>query len=248
MKKLLAILLVFALILALAACGKTETPAEPGATATPGATAEPTPEPTPAPTTETWYGQSRGMDVTLALASDGTYSVALGDKQTTGAWEEKDGGIVLDGDENAPLYKVNDGLLWQSMGIFLSVEHPELSAYTPAEVLKDGVTAETFNGYWQSAFVDADGAILSAFEVNDQTDVYVEAPRAALGGPLFGDVTVDMSMKDGALSWSEGGVSVKLQLQADGLMRMTLTAPDNDMTLYLMSVYVEGISPAPAEG
>lgn len=246
MKKLLAIFLTVTLILALTACGKTETP-EPETSATPGATAEPTPEATPAPTVEEWYGQSRGVELTLALSSDGTYTLAMGGETKSGAWAEADGGIALDGDESAPLYEVNGQLMWPGMGLYLSAEKPELGAYVPAEVLTDGVTAELFNGYWQSAFVDADGVILSAFELDDQTDVVIQAPRVALGGPLFGDVAVDMAFSDGALTWSEGGVSVRLQLQADGLMRMTLSAPDSDMVLYLLPVYVEGLSPEPAE-
>lgn len=262
MKKLFAIFLAFTLILALAGCGKTDAPAEPEDAATPGTTAEPeaTEDPstpaqsavdqddTPEVTVETWYGLSLGLPVTLALSSDGTYTLSLAGEDRSGAWAEADGGIVLDGEETAPLYQVSDTLLWQGMGIFLTAEPPEAGAYAPAELVKDGVTAETFNGYWQSAYVDADGAILSAHELDDKTDVYIEAPRAALGGPLFGDVAVDMAFVDGALTWSEGGVSVKMELQSDGLLRMTLAAPDSGMTLYLLPTYVEGLSPEPTEG
>ena len=244
MKKLLAMLLAFALILALAACGNTEAPAQ---TEAPAATAELTPEPTPAPPVETWYGSSRGLELTLALSSDGTYTLAQGGKTKSGAWELKDGLIALDGEEEGSLIPLEDELYWLALELFLTSEEPEFDAYVPEDVLSDGVTAELFNGYWTSLYVETDGAILLADDLGDKTEVVIEAPRAALGGPLFGDVTVDMSFADGALTWTADKVSVKLQLQADGLLRMTLKAPDSDMTLYLTPTYVPGLSPELAE-
>ena len=77
------------------------------------------------------------------------------------------------------------------------------------------------------------GAILTAESVNEVTDVYIEAPRAALGGPLFGDVIVDMTEENGALIYAGGDVSVTLAMQADGLMRMTLENGGEEMILYL---------------
>ena len=272
MKKLLAIVLAFTLILALAACGKTETSTTPETTVTPEPTEAPetettTAEPASEPTVETWYGLSRGLELTLALSSDGSYtlttgpSVILSDSEGSekdssaslqndmkvGTWDLKDGLIALDGEKEGSLFKVNGLLAWPALGLYLSTEKPEYGAYVPADVIMDGVTAELFNGYWQSLYVDADGTILSADDLGDKTDIFIEAPRAALGGPLFGDVTVDMTYADGALTWTAENVSVKLQLQSDGLLRMTLTAPDSNMTLYLLPVYVEGISPEPAE-
>lgn len=272
MKKMLAILLAFTLIFALAACQKAETPAAPETaanTAAPAAaSAEPAaelPEPTepvaeptepgivlvepsnpaPAPEPETWYGQSRGMDLVLTLQPDGSYALSLGGETSNGAWTEGDDGIILDGNDAAPLYRVDGRLLWLSMGLSLSGEAPAFGAYAPAEVLTEGVTAELFNGYWKSAYIDADGTILPAYELDDKTDIYIEAPKAALGGPLFGDTAVEMTFADGALNWAEEGVSVKLELQADGFLRATLTAPNANMTLYLLPQYAEGLSSAP---
>ena len=102
-------------------------------------------------------------------------------------------------------------------------------------------------GDWTSFYVLADGAVLPSAELGDKTDVYVEAPRAALGGPLFGDAVVDMAFSGGTLRFEADKLSVTLQLQADSLMRMTLKAPDSDMTLYLVPTYVEGLSPEPTE-
>ena len=209
----------------------------------------------------------------MALSSDGTYTLAQGGETKSGVWELKDGLIALDGEKEGSLIPLEDELYWLALELFLTSEEPEFDAYVPADVLSDGITAELFNGYWTSLYVDADGAILSAADLGDKTDVYVEVPaakaedadegadaaettaapaepvpRVALGGPLFGDVTVDMSFADGALTWTADKVSVKLQLQADGLLRMTLKAPDSDMTLYLTPTYVPGLSPELAEG
>mgnify|MGYP002626223300 CR=1 FL=1 len=250
MKRYLAIVLAFTLILALAACGKTEAPADDvilsGSEGSEDSSASPQNDREEV-TVETWYGVSSGLELTLALSSDGTYTLNQGGESKSGTWELKDSLIALDGEEEGSLFKVNGLLAWPALGLYLSTEKPEYGAYVPADVIRDGVTAELFDGYWQSAYVDAAGAILSADDLGDKTDIFIEAPRAALGGPLFGDVTVDMSFADGALTWTAENVSVKLQLQSDGLLRMTLTAPDNDMTLYLLPVYVEGISPEPAE-
>lgn len=277
MKKMLAILLAFTLIFALAACQRAETPVAPetaantvapaAAPAEPAAEpAEPAaelPEPTepvteptepgivmvemsepaPAPEPETWYGQTRGMNLVLTLNPDGSYVLSLGEETSNGAWTEDDG-IVLDGNDAAPLYRVNGGLMWSAMGLTLSGEAPAFDIYEPADVVAESATAELFNGYWKSAYIDADGTILSAYELNDKTDLYIEAPKAALGGPLFGDVGLEMTFAEGALIWTEGDVSIRLELQEDGLLRMTLTAPTTSMTLYLLPQYVEGISPA----
>ena len=249
MKRTLAILLAFALIFALAACGQTETPA-PETEAAPAATAELTPEPTPAPRVETWYGERRGVELTLALSSDGSYTLTLGKEAKSGTWSMKDGGIVLDGDEAAPLYRVDGKLMWQGLGLSLSAERSGVSAYAPAELLSEGVTAAAFGGYWKSAYVDVKGVILPAARLGDKTDLFVDAAdaasatvKAALGGPLFGDAVVNMRFEDGALRCAADAVSVELRIQADGLLRMTLSAPDGDMVLYLAPDYVEGLSP-----
>ena len=296
MKRKTLILISLCLILALAACGKTEAPA-PEVTPTPGATEAPTPEPTPTPTAETWYGLAGNTELCLSLWSDGTYTLAAGssvipsapsvilseqsepkdlsqDSSTSaqsasaqndtlsGTWVEKDGSIYLDGEEAPTLIVLGDRLSWPEAGLFLTAEKPEVGAYTPAEPLT-GADAALLNGYWTSLFVQADGAILPAADLNDRTDVYIEvpspggeggtaqavtdevSPRAALGGPLFGDTIVDMTASAGALTHSADGATVTLALQQDGFLRLTLTTPDGDMVIYLQRTYVEGLDPAP---
>lgn len=249
MRKTLSLLIAFTLILALAACGQTAAPDEPEATAAPAATTEPVQEPTQEPTqepaAENWYGQSRGMAVTLTLLSDGTYTMELAGETKVGTWQEEGGEITLDANGEASFLRLGDTLCWIGMGINLASEEPTYGVYVPAELLTD-VPAETFNGYWTSIYVDAEGNLLPASEVRDVTDIYIEAPRAALGGPLFGDVVVDMTFSDGTLSWAEGDVSVLFQLQEDGILRATLGAPGGDMVLYLAPTYAEALD-GPAE-
>ena len=250
MKKLLAIFVAFTLILALAACGKGDatvgdvilSDSEGSADSLPSAQND------KEPTVETWYGLSRGLPLTLALSSDGTYTLSLAGEDKSGAWEEIGGEIRLDGEERASFLRLGDRLRMAD-GTFLGTQAPNLGVYTPAEVLTQGVTAATFNGYWTSAYVDVNGIPVPAGELGDDTDLVVEGERAALGGTLFGDVIVDMSFADGALSCKANSVTVTLQLQADGLMRLTLSGGSaGDMTIFLLPQYVEGLSPEPAEG
>lgn len=248
MKKLLSILLALALALTLAACGQpTGAPAE-----TPAAPAEPELEAEPEAelTSVTWYGTEQGIDMTLTLTSDGTYAMELGGEVKSGVWTEDGGEITLD-DDGAPTFlDLGDSLYWLGMETYLTDEEDVFGVYRPADVLTEGVTASDYNGYWKSLYVETDGAIFAADELDDRTDVYIEAPRAALGGPLFGDVMVELTRADSALSWSEGDISVTLALQEDGLLRLTLADADGDMILYLMPVYVDALddTEAPAEG
>lgn len=191
-----------------------------------------------------WFAQVRGLDLILTLTDDGTYTVRFGAETNHGVWTMTDAGICLDGADAPTLYLTGERLTWTARGVFLMRDQLAGSAYSPAELLMEGVAAETFNGYWTCCFLDAGGAVLPACELYEATDVYVEASRAALGGPLFGDVAVDMVFEDGALAFVQDDVSVSLALQTDGLMRMTLAAPDAALTLYLMRTQAESASPA----
>ena len=66
----------------------------------------------------------------------------------------------------------------------------------------------------------------------------------ALGGPLFGDVGVEMTFENGALSYTQDALTVTLALQSDGLLRLMVNNTSESLTLYLIGNYVEGISPA----
>ena len=190
-----------------------------------------------------WYAQLRGMDLSLTLAADGAYGLSFAGETTEGTWRLTDGMIYLDEGADPALYRVEDKLYWTDLGVYLTREQP-VGAYVPGDLLTAGVTADLFNGYWTSLFVEAGGAVLPAYELNDETDVYVEAPKAALGGPIFGDVAVDMTFENAALTWAEGDTAVSLALQSDGLLRLTVSAPDAALTVYLSRVATEPVPEA----
>ena len=232
MKKIVIMLLALSMAAALAACGNAG-----GETAE---TQEETAGGQPAaeefgPEDEyagAWYGLVGGMEMVLDLNSDGRYIITFAGGEENGSWRLSDEGIVLDADETATLTVQGEQLFWPGSNVYFNREVQAAGAYSPAELLTD-VDSEVFNGYWRSRFVETAGAILTAESVNEVTDVYIEAPRAALGGPLFGDVVVDMTAENGALVFSEGDVSVTLALQEDGFLRMTLENGDEEMVLYL---------------
>lgn len=256
MKKLLTIFLLLATVFALTACGTNEGA---GQETSPSSEATLAPAvPTPELTAEDWYGWTRGIELYLSLVSDGSYTMTMGEEERFGSWEKTDGVIVLDGEEASTFLIDGDKLNLHSGGLILSREESDRGGwYMPAE-LRANVTAEDYDGYWTSSYVKSDEAILSAGDVGDRTDVYIQMPleydlireeseelsereaarnttaRAALGGPLFGDVIVDMAFSDGALHYGDGDISVAMQLQEDGLMRMTLAGGGSNMVLYLL--------------
>ena len=251
MKKLLALLLAFALILALAACGETETPpAEPTAqTQEPAAPApEETPEtvrpeipdpPAPPAPEEAflgeWYGMLRVVSLCLDLHADGSYQLSIPsapEESMEGTWALNDGFICLDGDDASPLSVLGDGLYWPLAEIVFTRAEPK-APYTPAALRSDTALGE-MDGYWICSFVDLDGEIWPADLFGEDTDLYIEGERAALGGELFGDVLVVLDFADGVLSMSSEGASLQLGLLEDGMLRLVLSDEGGEaMVLYL---------------
>lgn len=250
MKKLLALLLAFALILALAACGETETPpAEP--TEAPE-TAPPAPEETPEeefpeipeppvpPAPEEaflgeWYGVLRVVSFCLDLRADGSYLLSIPsapEESVEGTWALNDGFICLDGDETAPLSVVGEGLYWPLTEVVFTRAEPA-AVYTPA-ALRSNTAFGDMDGYWVCTFVDLDGEIWPAELFGENTDLYIEGQRAALGGDLFGDILVNLVFEDGVLSFADGSDSLRLALQEDGMLRLVLSDEAGEaMVLYL---------------
>ena len=228
MKRFLTIFLSLTLIFALVSCGKTEEPDAPVAVDTETVTAAP----------ESiyygkWYGSVHGLSVCLDLQEEGKYSISFPSdpgKSESGTWKLESGRIWLDGDETDPLIPADDYLQWSAMGTVLSRE--EKVIYTPAAVRTDA-SQEEMNGYWVSLYVETDGAVLFADDLQNFTDVYIEGERAAMGGPLFGDVAVDVKYANGTLTFEESGVTVKMSLQEDGLLRMDLKGGSEEMTIWL---------------
>ena len=257
MKKLFAILLALTMILALAACGETaaETAAETEAPAAEDGAVNDLPDddaaeeesgepddpgeeydaPEEGEVTGLWYCSFGAANLSLELREDGAYTVAFPkdpEGSVTGAWEERDGFIYLDGDETAPLAPYGVLLAWPAAGVYLSREEPA-PLYVPAatlETLPEGI----LDGYWVAAFLELDGEVFSVEDLNERMDLYVEGSRAALGGPVFGDQIVDLEVLENGLSFSGEGFRVDMSLQADGFLRLSMEADGEGALVYYL--------------
>lgn len=190
-----------------------------------------------------WYCVLHTQVLTLTQQEEGNYTVTYAGETIEGTWKLEDGFIYLDEDTSPAFLPIGDKLSWIGPEEFLSREEPKTGEYHPGEVLT-GIEPGTLDGCWKSIYVDADGIVIPAEDAGDNTDLYLEGETAALGGALFGDVIVDMVFADDALTFAADGVSIVLQLQNDGFMRMTLTTPENEeLLIYLIPTYVEGLSP-----
>ena len=228
MKKLLAILLSFALLLVPAlALGEEETPAD---------------------ITGLWYTEVEGMVVELTLNADGTYAVAIPaqpGESVTGAWAEKDGFLYFDGSDLPEINVLGtDVLKWIDYDAFLRREAPLI--YAPGSLLSDA-PVELFTGYWRAQYVAVNGAMLFADTLGAQSAALIDGTTVALIGPLTGETVLETAYENGALTWAADGVSIALALQQDGFLRLTLATDPETVTLYLLPYYVQGLSPEPAE-
>lgn len=221
----------------------TPAPEEPEPTRPP-APAEPEYEPLPAeylPLSERvlgeWYADEAGLVITLALTEEGyTLSVPGTDAQT-GKWEAKDGVIVLNGDEQNPLTPIGDVIRFDAPDLLFTREMP--TVYVPADVIADAKEG-SFDGFFKAQFVAmGEGTILAAAAEEDAY-VYIEGTNVALGGTRFGNVIKVFAAAPGALTLAEPDLSVKLELQQDGFLRMTLS----DAVIYLMPAVIPGTEPA----
>ena len=181
-----------------------------------------------------WYAGHDGLVLSLDLSEDGTYKLRVpGKEDVSGTWALTDGLVVLDGKEADAIIPLNGFLRWDNADLLFSREKPV--TYEPAEINTKAQTGD-FDGYWKSHFVSVgDGTMLSS-AFGENTDIYVEGTRVALGGKLFGDTIVDMELSDGTLKYLQGGVTVTLAMQQDGWLRMTMDGSD-PVTIYLIPAY-----------
>ena len=264
MKKLLAILLAFVLLLALAACGAAETPAdgtpdaETPVAETPADGTDAPGDPTEAPETPSaeagvpddpddesadpepdltglWYCSFGAVDLCLELEAGGAYTVTLP--------HDPEGTVTGTWEER-------DGFLYldgdetaplSTYGTLLSwpAAGVFLSRDEPAPLYVPAATLETLpegilDGYWVAAFLELDGEVFSVEDLNEQMDLYVEGSRAALGGPVFGDQIVDLEVLENGLSFSGEGFRVDMSLQADGFLRLSMEANGEGALVYYL--------------
>ena len=238
MKKLLVILLAMALLVFVGCASENASGAE-----GPDSSEEPVYETVPfeeLPLMQRlpgdWYAEYEGLLITLSFTEDGAWTLRFPGRETqSGSWALADGRLTLDGIADGTLFPVGSTLRWDSAGLLFEREKPEI--YEPA-ALRTGIRAGDLDGYWKSRFVAVGGGTMRSSALGENTDIYIQGTRAALGGPLFGDVIVDTELKDGALTYAAEGVTVQLALQEDGFLRLTMSSGEEPVTLYLF--------PAPA--
>ena len=216
---------------------------------TPEPTAEPTVEPTPEPTAEPtrppkpeepayeplpeeylplsqrvlgdWFADQAGLMITLSLREDGYTLSAPGADPQAGQWEEQDGMILLDGDQEGGLLVLDNTLRMDALGLLFTREQP--LTYVPADLVADAPEG-AFDGLWRAQFVavgsgETAGTML-AEAAEEDAFVYIEGTNVALGGKRFGNVIRVFTPDGGGLTLPEEGVT--LGLQQDGFLRLTL--------------------------
>ena len=183
------------------------------------------------PLTGTWYADLQGVPVEMELSEDGTYSICIpGQDPETGTWELRTGAIWLDGSRDPEFSVIGEKLAWNGAYTFFSREKNTI--YDPAEVIREAPTEFT-DGYWKSLYVDVNGTVCLASAVDDKTDLYVEGTAAILGGPVFHDVQVKMEKTEDGLVCQTDEMTVLLQTQTDGFLRMTLSQDGTETVWYL---------------
>ena len=184
-----------------------------------------------------WYADEAGLVITLTLTEEGYMLSVPGTDAQTGKWEAKDGMIVLDGDEQNPLTPIGDVIRSDALDLLFTREMP--TVYVPADVIADAKEG-SFDGFFKAQFVAVGEGTILAAAAEEDAYVYIEGTNVALGGTRFGNVIKVFTAAPGALTLAESDLSVKLEIQQDGFLRMTLP----DAVIYLMPAVVPGTEPA----
>lgn len=184
-----------------------------------------------------WYADEAGLVITLALTEEGYTLSVPGTGAQTGKWETKDGVIVLGGDDENPLTPISDAICFDALDLLFTRERP--LAYVPADVIADAKEG-SFDGFFKAQFVAVGEGTILADAAQEDAFVYIEGTNVALGGTRFQNVIKVFTAAPGALTLAEDGLSVKIELQQDGFLRMTLS----DAVIYLMPDVIPGTEPA----
>lgn len=183
-----------------------------------------------------WYAEQTGMPIQMNLQEGGTYTLLFpGSDPLVGTWEEQTGYICLDGVQPPELTVLGENLKWTGATLYFSRNAVE--TYIPADVMAEAPEG-ILNGYWQCVFVDLDGTAVPALAIPDRTDLYVEGTSAILGGPVLGDILVRMTSDSGALAGEAEIGAVRMEMQLDNLLRMTIIGNDGSRQVwYLIRTY-----------
>ncbi len=171
------------------------------------------------PSAGAWYADLNGVAVTLTLAPDGTYTLeapALPELSRTGTWELLDGFVYMDGEENTILSYNGQTLTREDPDLRFSRE--PVKTYTPAELYAE-IPLPEFGGAWQTSYVIRNGCALLTY---DDMLIYIEETRALLKGGPFGYRIVDLTFENGALAFADDEIAVRLEMQQDGFLRLTV--------------------------
>ena len=208
----------------------------------PAMTEETAPETDPALLGE-WYAELDNLALTLTLNENGAYTLAypaLPDAAQTGAWELRDGFVYLDGDEEEPLNYTGEKLILGTPRLIFSREPADV--YLPGDIDPEAQLSD-FAGAWRSAYALVGDAALPATAVGEDVRIFVENTRAAVTGTLLEDALLDFTFENGALTYEAENFTLTLNLQTDHLLRFTLSAGGESVSLVCVSYLTEGLFP-----
>lgn len=194
-----------------------------------------------------WYAVPDGIVITLVLSPEGSYTYtvpAMPDMDRTGTWEYRDGFVYMDGDETAPLSYNGPTLTNGDLGLFFTREEPV--TYSPADLLTEAPAA-LFAGAWQTAYVMQNGYAVPADTAEANTLIYIEEAKAILKGGSFGYRIVDLAFENGAFSCDAEDITVRMELQQDGFLRLTVEKDGQADVLILGRTALPGLDPDTAE-
>ena len=187
-----------------------------------------------------WYCAHDGVPVCLELDEDGSYTLTIAEEKSEGTWELADGDLVLDGNTEAPMQIIEgERILWSEAGEVFKRE--EVTVFEPAPVADEGIEPEYFDGYWVSYYVETEGKRLPSGVAGDNSALFIDAGRVAMGGALFGDIVCDFTYDDGSYTYENDAGHVTLQLQDDGMLRCTVTGENSELILYMMEGDIESL-------
>ena len=193
-----------------------------------------------------WYALHQGVLLQLSVKEDGSFVLGIPgavETQTAGTWRVEDNSLWLGDEETEPLLVLDDSLLWASAGLSFTREQPQ--TYVPAEEFYDLQPGDA-DGYWVCRYAELGGVRMPAEAMGGGTALVIEGENVALGGDFFGDLPLVFSYEDGGMLAAVGEaapVTLAIQLQQDGFLRLTLRTADDETVIF----YLSPQTPADAE-
>ena len=217
-----------------------------------------------------WTADYSGYAVVLTLNADATFSMEVaGMGGAEGTWTIEGEALSLTAQGQTIVYDVKDGKISASQGgetlefTRAGAEEAAPAAETaPAEVKAAEVTfadvnpdaaAEDFNGEWCVQYVAA-GDEIAANDTGEVTaDIAIKDGGITFGSgsgfsELFGDKALEMEFAGGAFSYSRDffGVSLsfRIEMLQDGMAAATMSIDEESFILYMTRVGAAAEEPA----